>query len=119
MNKSQQMRWSRNGADLLLQVRCAVYNGTLGAGLGINLTGSPMSTWPLPKRHDPPISGQSPRGPPQVAQASLQHWIAVVPQPPRAHRRVKLDERGLTFWVAAMDSDVNTPPSCNPDLSNA
>jgi hypothetical protein len=34
MNKSQQMRWSRNGADLLLQVRCAVYNGALGAGLG-------------------------------------------------------------------------------------
>jgi hypothetical protein len=34
MNKSQQMRWSRNGADLLLQFRCAVYNGTLGAGFG-------------------------------------------------------------------------------------
>ena len=34
MNKSQQMRWSRRGADLLLQVRCAVYNGTLGSGLG-------------------------------------------------------------------------------------
>ena len=34
MNKSQQMRWSRNGADLLLQVRCAIYNGTLGAGFG-------------------------------------------------------------------------------------
>jgi hypothetical protein len=34
MNKSQQMRWSQRGADLLLQVRCAVYNGTLGAGLG-------------------------------------------------------------------------------------
>ena len=34
MNKSQQMPWSRNGADLLLQVRCAVYNGTLGAGIG-------------------------------------------------------------------------------------
>jgi hypothetical protein len=31
MNKNQQMRWSRRGADLLLQVRCAVYNGTLGA----------------------------------------------------------------------------------------
>jgi hypothetical protein len=30
MNKSQQMRWSRRGADLLLRVRCAVYNGTLG-----------------------------------------------------------------------------------------
>jgi hypothetical protein len=34
MNKSQQMRWSRKGADLLLQVRCAVYNGKLGAGFG-------------------------------------------------------------------------------------
>jgi hypothetical protein len=34
MNKSQQMRWSRRGADLLLHVRCAVYNGTLGAGFG-------------------------------------------------------------------------------------
>src|SRR5690242_9329167 len=34
MNKSQQMRWSRRGADLLLQVRCAVVNGKLGSGLG-------------------------------------------------------------------------------------
>jgi hypothetical protein len=34
MSKSQQMRWTRRGADLLLQVRCAVYNGTLGSGLG-------------------------------------------------------------------------------------
>jgi hypothetical protein len=34
MNKSQQMRWSRRGADLLLQVRCAVYNGRLGSGSG-------------------------------------------------------------------------------------
>ena len=34
MNKSQQMRWSRRGADLLLQVRCAVYNSTLGVEFG-------------------------------------------------------------------------------------
>ena len=34
MNKSQQMRWTRRGADLLLQVRCAVYNGTLSSGFG-------------------------------------------------------------------------------------
>jgi hypothetical protein len=34
MNKSQQMHWLRRGADLRLQVRCAVYNGTLGSGLG-------------------------------------------------------------------------------------
>jgi hypothetical protein len=33
MDKCQQMRWSRRGADLLLQVRCAVYNGTLGLTL--------------------------------------------------------------------------------------
>jgi hypothetical protein len=25
------MRWLRRGADLLLQVRCAVYNGTFGS----------------------------------------------------------------------------------------
>jgi hypothetical protein len=34
MAKSQQMRWSRRGADRLLQVRCAVYNGTLGTSFG-------------------------------------------------------------------------------------
>ena len=34
MNKSQQMRWSRRGADLLLQVRCAVVNGKFDADLG-------------------------------------------------------------------------------------
>jgi hypothetical protein len=34
MAKSQQMRWPRRGADLLLQVRCAVYNGALGSAVG-------------------------------------------------------------------------------------
>ena len=34
MAKLQQMRWTRRGADLLLQVRCAVYNGALGSGFG-------------------------------------------------------------------------------------
>ena len=34
MAKSQQMRWSRRGADQLLQVRWAVYNGTIGTGFG-------------------------------------------------------------------------------------
>jgi hypothetical protein len=34
MNKSQQMRWSRRGADLLLQVRCAAVNGKLGFSFG-------------------------------------------------------------------------------------
>ena len=34
MAKLQQMRWSWRGADRLLQVRCAIYNGTLGTGFG-------------------------------------------------------------------------------------
>ena len=41
MNKSQQMRWTRLGADRLLQVRCAVYNGTIGAGLGARFDPAP------------------------------------------------------------------------------
>jgi hypothetical protein len=34
MNKSQQMRWSRRGADLLLHVRCTVLNSRFGPGFG-------------------------------------------------------------------------------------
>src|SRR3954447_20377290 len=34
MNKAQQMRWSRRGADLLLQVRCAGFNGKLASSFG-------------------------------------------------------------------------------------
>ena len=34
MAKAQQMRWTRRGADRLLQVRCALYNGTLDTGFG-------------------------------------------------------------------------------------
>jgi hypothetical protein len=35
MNKAQQMRWSRRGADLLLRVRCAVFNGGSGQASAI------------------------------------------------------------------------------------
>jgi hypothetical protein len=34
MNKRQQMRWSRRGADAVVQIRCATYNGMLETGLG-------------------------------------------------------------------------------------
>jgi hypothetical protein len=34
MAKSQQMRWSRRAADLLLQVRGAGFNGKLGSSFG-------------------------------------------------------------------------------------
>jgi len=34
MAKSRQMRWSRRGANGLLQVRCAVLNGKFGSGFG-------------------------------------------------------------------------------------
>jgi hypothetical protein len=43
MNKSQQMRWSRRGADLLLQVRCAVLNGKFGPGFGQLFDTNPVS----------------------------------------------------------------------------
>ena len=43
MAKSQQIRWSRRGADLLLQVHCAVYNGALGSGFGQLFEPSPGS----------------------------------------------------------------------------
>ena len=43
MNKSQQMRWSSRGADLLLQVRCAVLNGKVGSGFGQLFEADPAS----------------------------------------------------------------------------
>jgi hypothetical protein len=43
MAKSQQMRWSRRGADLLLQVRCAVHNGALGSSFGTLFEPTPGS----------------------------------------------------------------------------
>jgi hypothetical protein len=39
----QQMRWSRRGADLLLQARCALYNGALGSGFGLLFELAPSS----------------------------------------------------------------------------
>ncbi len=46
MAKSQQMRWSRRGADLLLQVRCTIYNGALGSGFGHLFEPAPSQTHP-------------------------------------------------------------------------
>jgi hypothetical protein len=34
MNRLQQMQWSHRGVDLLLQVRCDVYNGAFGSTFG-------------------------------------------------------------------------------------
>jgi hypothetical protein len=41
MDKAQQMRWSRRGADLLLQVRCAHYNGAFGHGFATLFESTP------------------------------------------------------------------------------
>ncbi|MBV8703227.1 MAG: hypothetical protein JO118_05905 [Acetobacteraceae bacterium] len=59
MNKSQQMRWSRRGADLLLQVRCAVYNGTLGSGFGQKFQPANDPSPSIPVAAWPPILRQS------------------------------------------------------------
>src|SRR3954468_24443641 len=59
MNKSQQMRWSRRGADRLLQVRCAVYNGTLGTGFGQRFYAVNDALPPVAAAGRPPLSRQS------------------------------------------------------------
>jgi hypothetical protein len=60
MNKSQQMRWSRKGADLLLQVRCAVYNGALGSSFGRLFHSQPNRAQTVGQGSvTPPIFGQS------------------------------------------------------------
>jgi hypothetical protein len=65
MNKAQQMRWSRRGADLLLQVRCAIYNGAFGDGFGTLFEPTSIRPrnhhWPLDPPHflDTPRSGGS------------------------------------------------------------
>jgi hypothetical protein len=42
-------RWSRRGADFLLQVRCAVYNGRLGSGFGQRFIQPTINTRKLPQ----------------------------------------------------------------------
>jgi hypothetical protein len=39
-----------------------------------------------------------------------------VGQPASAHRSTVLDDRGLRFWIATVDSDIDVPLSCNPDF---
>jgi hypothetical protein len=53
MNKLQQMRWTRRGANLLLQVRCAVHNGTFGHGLCCLFEAAPSLEPPAAKTGDP------------------------------------------------------------------
>ena len=65
MNKSQQMRWSRRGADLLLQVRCAVYNGTLGSGFGQKFHPANDPSPPIADRRLTPSFAAVPTGPVQ------------------------------------------------------
>jgi hypothetical protein len=65
MNKSQQMRRSRRGADLLRQVRCAVYNRSPISDSDRNSTQSMIDTrkrrsLPDPKTCDGPPSVQGP-----------------------------------------------------------
>jgi hypothetical protein len=48
MNKAQQMRWSRRGADLLLQVQRAVTNGAFGHGFGNLFVPTPNTVKQLP-----------------------------------------------------------------------
>jgi hypothetical protein len=71
MNKSQQMRWSRRGADLLLQVRCAVYNGQITPDLAqptcgsqgtlVSIRDGAVSVSSCRRERKPPAARDSPR----------------------------------------------------------
>ena len=61
MTKSQQMRWSRRGADLLLQVRCATStaNSAPPSDSSSKLKSIPLPIWPWlldPQSFDGPLS---------------------------------------------------------------
>ena len=104
MNKSQQMRWSRRGADLLLQVRCAVYNGTLGSSFGQKfhpandpcraIFGIPGRRAPVADRHLDllPHRKVGCRG---VAFLVGQEQVGQVAGAPRRDRHEVLDRHGL------------------------
>jgi hypothetical protein len=62
MNKLQQIRWSRRGADLLPQVGCAVCNGTLGSHFGQRFRPVNDPCPPMAITACPPISRQSQLG---------------------------------------------------------
>src|SRR4051794_41794441 len=63
MAKAQQMRWTRRGADLLLQVRCALYNGTLGTGFGQKFLPTNDPHPPMAVAALPPTLRRAPSGP--------------------------------------------------------
>jgi hypothetical protein len=58
MNKAQQMRWSRRGADLLLQVRYATTNSVPASASSSKPVPAPKRLWlPDPHSVDGPASG--------------------------------------------------------------
>ena len=77
MNKSQQMRWTRHGADLLLQVRCAVYNGHLTPAFPASPATSPQPRTTTARRRFSTASASRPR------RAEIQNRNAARP---RQHR---------------------------------
>ena len=89
MKKSQQMRWSRRGADLLLQVRCAVYNGALGSGFGHLFE---PASHPRPAtgngRLIPPLAGHSP------------HQMAIAPETGAAQTRARCAAISVSILAA-------------------
>src|SRR5271166_4706816 len=111
MNKSQQMRWSRRGADLLLQVRCAVYNGALGAGFG-NLF-EPVSTSAAIDEGGviPPLSGHSRPPPWHVTGRALP--IAAPPLVVPCERRLWHLGRTPPTGYTSLNCDVTRCPRCS------
>ena len=104
MNKSQQMRWSRRGADLLLQVRCAVYNGQIAPDLAQFPCGSRISLAAIGDGAAPISSCRRERKPPEVRDSPRAERRALSPTssalPRRSPRSHVGSDRGQTRAAA-------------------
>ncbi|HJU16797.1 MAG TPA: hypothetical protein VJ770_10045 [Stellaceae bacterium] len=104
MNKSQQMRWSRRGADLLLQVRCAVYNGQIAPDLAQSACGSHDTLVSIRDGAVPVSSCRRERKPPEAHDSPRAARRASSPissaLPRRSPRRYAGSNRGRARVVA-------------------
>src|SRR3954447_7166281 len=77
------MCWSRRGADLLLQVRCAVYNGMLGTGCGQRFQSASASSY---RSMTPNLATVPVTAPTTATTSTPRSRSAIPPRPWSCHR---------------------------------
>jgi hypothetical protein len=105
---SDQMRWSRRGADLLLQVRCAVYNGMLGSEFEQKFHPAndcfppaaiaPVSRWSRVLTRKDPNSRCFLVPPPPESMSRRATAILTAPEQRDANRRITLSIQTAVAW---------------------